>query len=331
MFKIVFSVFIVLSTIILKAQNNNVVEFYTIDYNRQMLCKIDTKGNMKDIATIHLQRGQTSKYIGMDYSKQSGKLYITNGKYLYEITPKNGNSTLISTFYTTDGVQPLLSTFISISDDEKTYIFNEQSAGDQGKLYRLHDFATGELTQLGSLLSGMASILGIEFDDNGTLWTIDECCEGAINYFNLQTGIIQGSIRLNKNIKFPTDLDFQENVMYFLDIKNEFKSNESSLCKVDLVTGEVEILHTYNTILTGLSEYHEKDTCDNTVFKYKSFLEKDKINFEGDAVEYDGIVRLTKQNNFQNGVVWYKDYLPLQGSFKTEFTFRVRWGWRARP
>lgn len=314
---------LIFSILTLSAQNN-VVEFYTIDYNTQMLCKIDTKGGYKEIGSIGVS---AYKYLGLDFNKKDGNLYVTISKSLYKVDVKTGNLNFVTEFFKTDGGMGLLSTFLSFNDEGEAFIFNEQSAGDEGKLYRLDNYQTGELIHLGNSTSGMASILGIEFDNTGKLWALDECCKNGLNFFNLKNGKIGGSIMINSRLRFPTDLDFQNNNMYFLDIKSEFTSNQTDLCKVDLVTGNVEVLHTFNTILTCLSEYHAiEDTCDNTVFKYKNFLEKEKINFEGDAVEYDGIIRLTKPTNFQNGVVWYKDYLPLQSSFKTEFTFRISEG-----
>ena len=219
---------LIFSILTLSAQNN-VVEFYTIDYNKQMLCKIDTKGDMKNIVRI---KSNLVKYFGMDYNKKDGKLYIILGNSFYEVNVKTGELIFKCYTYFTDGTSNGGSRALSIDDNGNTYIYKEVSAGGVGKLYRLDDYSKGEMIHLSNSGSGIVSCLGLEFDNSGKLWNADECCFGALNYFNIDNGVRAGSVPLKYRFGFPTDLDFQNNEMYLLDIKNETNSNKTDLCKV---------------------------------------------------------------------------------------------------
>lgn len=299
------------------------LEFYTVRYSDQMLCKINTKGTIAEIGKISIP---VYKYFGLDFNKTDGNCYIANNSVIYKLDIETGKVDSITKLTKKDYFPNGIAYFVSINSKGEFYIFIESSAVLEGKLYKLDDINSGLLSPLSTNTSGMASILGIEFDDEDNLWNVDECCSNAINKFNLSNGLIDSRKKLTKRLSFPTDLDYVNGEMYFFDIKSEFNSNTTDLYKVDLETGQLTLVTTFNYILAGLTSYKPKpviDTCEYSAFKYEDFSNKSELNLQGNAVEYDGIIRLTKEDYFQKGLVSYKDKVPVNVNFKTKFTFRI--------
>lgn len=300
------------------------LEFYTVRYSDQKLCKIDLKGNIEEIAPISVPVG---KYFGFDYNKISGKAYAVLGYNFYEVDLINGDFNLISKLYKTDNVSFEGSSKLSFDSKGDLYIYNEKIASGQGKLYRLDNLEKGELIHLGMNTSGMASILGIEFDDEDNLWNVDECCSNAINRFNLNNGTIDKQVKLSKNVGFPTDLDYVNGEMYFFDIKSEFNSKTTELYKVNLETGQLTLISTYNDILSGLTsvsgQISPPKTCDFELFDYSDLESKYNLEANGDQLIYKDFIRMTDDFQYQKSFLNYKDYINITNDFQTSFTFRV--------
>lgn len=301
------------------------LEFYAINYDNQTMCKVNTNGDIETIGNINVKVG---KYFGFDYNKTNGKFYAQLGMSLYEVDVNSGEFKNELELFKTDGVSTAGSSKISINNQGEFYIFNEKIAGGQGKLYKLDDLNSGELIHLSDSNVGIASILGIEFDDEGNLWTVDECCNNGINKFNLENGKIESHVKLSTRVDFPTDLDFINNTMYFLDIRSEFNSNKTDLYKVDLKTGELTLITTYNAIIAGLSSGEPSEvippkTCDYELFDYSSLESEYNLESKGDLVVYQDFIRMTGEEQYQKSFLNYADYINLTNDFKTSFTFRV--------
>ena len=72
------------------------LEFYTVRYSDQMLCKINTNGDFIEIGKITTPVG---KYFGFDYNKVDGKSYAILGYNLYEVDITSGEFIFISKLY----------------------------------------------------------------------------------------------------------------------------------------------------------------------------------------------------------------------------------------
>lgn len=303
------------------------VEFYTIRPSDKMLCKISTKGKLTEILKISSDFPNLHSYLSIDYNSIDGNYYIVNNSILFKLNTETGQIDSLVKLSLKDSFSNGIVYFVSINSKGEFYIFIESNAGLEGKLFKLDDNNTGILTPLSNSTSGMASILGIEFDDEDNLWNVDECCSNAINRFNLNNGTIDKQVKLSKNVGFPTDLDYVNGEMYFFDIKSEFNSKTTELYKVNLETGQLTLISTYNDILSGLTsvsgQISPPKTCDFELFDYSDLESKYNLEANGDQLIYKDFIRMTDDFQYQKSFLNYKDYINITNDFQTSFTFRI--------
>lgn len=68
------------------------------------------------------------------------------------------------------------------------------------------------------------------------------------------------------------------------------------------------------------------DPCENSSFNFKNFKSINGLNLLNDAVRYDSVIRLTKADYFQKGIVWSKVPFDISKGFKSDFTFELSEG-----
>lgn len=320
-------IFIVLILFIFKSTNliAKTHEFYTFRFD-EVLCKISTKGDLVEIGKVD---DEIIGYFGFEYIDFIGECFKTHGNKLYKVNIQTGELTEICTLKSMDGT-PILNTFLSFNKNDEIYILDGNDYTQQGKLYKLENLESGNLIELNDSRIGVKTTLGMEFDDSGNLWSLDKCCNHALNKIDTKTGEIVKTIKLSDEIFNPTDLDFVDGEMYFLDLDYRNK-NYTYLKKVNLNNGIIDTIYRFDGFFSGLSSYFplpkaENKNCENVIFNYENFSDLNSLNLVQDAVEYDGILRLTKSENFKSGAIWYNNYVPVNSSFQVSYSFRFNEG-----
>lgn len=69
-----------------------------------------------------------------------------------------------------------------------------------------------------------------------------------------------------------------------------------------------------------------QNPCENSSFNFKNFKSIIGLNLLNDAVRYDSVIRLTKADYFQKGIVWSKVPFDISKGFKSDFTFELSEG-----
>lgn len=64
------------------------------------------------------------------------------------------------------------------------------------------------------------------------------------------------------------------------------------------------------------------DDCDPSAFEFLSFTERNRLFFEGKANLSSNFLRLTNNELYKAGSVWYHETVPVLDGFTTEFEFR---------
>lgn len=300
------------------------VSFYTVRQNDRMLCKVNLNGEIEELNQINVGVG---KYIGFDFNPKNKKFYAVIGLLLYEVNIENGHFELICKFFTKDNFVGGIAGFLSFNSEGEMFVFLERSAIPDGKLYKLTNIDTGELTPVGNKTSGLPSIVGLEFDDEDNLWSADECCKRSINKFDLNTGEISHSIRMSNPTSFPTDLDYNNGQMYFINIFNEVSSERSEIHTVDLETGQNRVVASFNTLISGLvsttSIPYTPKSCNYSLFDYSNLEVKTNLVTQGDLLVYKDFIRMTDNYQYQKSFINYKDFINITKDFQTSFNFRI--------
>jgi hypothetical protein len=75
-------------------------------------------------------------------------------------------------------------------------------------------------------------------------------------------------------------------------------------------------------------KFGEKDTssCDESYFEYPDFSEYDKLNFVGNAFQYEDFIRLNSSGINKTGAMWRAYKVPVKKGFTTKFNFSMSEG-----
>ncbi len=72
--------------------------------------------------------------------------------------------------------------------------------------------------------------------------------------------------------------------------------------------------------------YITSSDCDPSAFEFPEFIDNTKLRFNGKAKLYHGAARLTTNEFYQIGSMWYLETVPVLDGFSTEFSFRFSQG-----
>jgi hypothetical protein len=155
------------------------------------------------------------------------------------------------------------------------YVHFEVTSTPQGKLYSLDNLYLANATPFPNN-TGIASMFGIEFDNQGKLWTLDECCVAKLHQLNLSTGqAIPNSFPNHNAGGSPGDLDFSNGTLYGL----AFSTNTTKFFKINTSTGITNPMFTLNGIYMGLAGgYINSNIVNDTVTTYISVTDTLIIN-----------------------------------------------------
>lgn len=228
------------------AQCNSNFGFFTIETSTKNLCFVDTIGSITTIGPTNIPNS-TLNYHSMDFDK-NGNLWFLYSDTLYLINRDNGKAqpTQIINGINETGGQIL---GLSFNNSNIPYIHFEVSNTPPGTLYYLDNLYNANATPLPSS-TGIASILGIEFDDQDNLWALDECCINKVHQLDLSTGqAISNSFPSFNLSESPADLDYNNGVLYGL----AFGTNTTTFFRTSTSSGTISNLFTLNGIFMGIA------------------------------------------------------------------------------
>ncbi|MDX2189863.1 MAG: S8 family serine peptidase [Bacteroidota bacterium] len=218
--------------------------FYSVKYSSNELVYINLNGQVNVIGNLSIP--VSAKYRGMDMDS-NGNLYLLIGNVLIKI-----NKTDASVLETRTISGSISGPAITFSNQGELYVNNEAVAGPEGQLFK-YNFNTQNFAPVSANTTGMASILAIEFDKNGTLWALDECCLNKLGTINSVTGIYSTSFSNASNSSFPTELDYFQNTLFGININDETVSNTTRLFKCNTSNGLTQTLFTLSGLYVGLA------------------------------------------------------------------------------
>ncbi|MBY0425738.1 MAG: T9SS type A sorting domain-containing protein, partial [Cytophagales bacterium] len=141
----------------------------------------------------------------------------------------------------------------SFSPNGSIYILSAE-----GKLRKNLNISSGLTTFVGTNLNGITSNLSLEFDDSGTLWTMDQCCSGKLHKLSTITGVDIYDSPQSVNQVFPSELDFSNGKLYGISIFDESTSTVTTFYTVNTSTGSTSNLFTLPGIYFGLAGHVRK-------------------------------------------------------------------------
>lgn len=254
------------------AQTETRFGFYTIRTSTKDLCFVDTLGKMMIIGPTGLP-STTLDYHSMDFDK-NGNLWFLYGDKLYLINRESGKAQ--ATKYVT-GLDQTGGAYLGLSFNSKNrpFIHYEVSSIPPGTVYSIDNLINCNATPLPNS-TGVASILGIEFDDNDNLWALDECCVRKLHQIDTITGKAKpNSFSLHNLGSAPADLDFNNNTLYGL----AFGATTTKFFRVNRNTGVTKEIFVKDGIYMGIAgEQLGSRTIYDTITTYISVTDTLKIN-----------------------------------------------------
>lgn len=251
--------FLMFSFMAVSAQSEKRFGFYTIKTSTKDLYFVDTLGNLMMIGPTYLP-ATTLNYHSMDFDK-SGNLWFLYGDKLYLINKENGKAQptkYVSGLDETGGAYLGL----SFNSKNKPFIHYEVSSIPPGTIYITDNLINCNAVPLPNS-TGVASILGIEFDDNDNLWAFDECCVRKLHQIDTITGKAKPNSFSPHNLNSaPADLDFSNNILYGLS----FGSTTTKFFRANRNTGVTREIFSLNGIFMGIAgEFVNSRTINDTI------------------------------------------------------------------
>lgn len=232
------------------------IKFYTINKQSNELVLVSKSNEYEVLGKLDFLDGSS---ISMDINPKNNLIYLLKGNgEIYTIDPKTIETNFISTL--SNPIIDIKGSWrgITFNINGEMFTFNEESGSEQGRLYKVLDVQTGIFDYKTAYKSGSPSILGIEFDNDNRLWTIEQCCNHRLGVFNGFTGQLLNIHNKAVSINYPEDLAFFENedILIGIDIKNEYTADKTDFFYADRKTGETEIFATLEGNYTGMAEYN---------------------------------------------------------------------------
>ena len=247
--------------------------FYSIDIHLDKLIFIDTFGSISEIG--NLNRNVTWKACGLTYNNE--KLYLSMYDSLFTVNTLNGG--LLPLFKISDSITSQgLSGPITFNTNEELFLFKEESAYTQGKLYTVN-LNNGRAKLRSNNTSGDPSILTIAFDDT-TLYGVSELNDKLLT-FNSSTGIVKYYYPNTLNMSFTNAITMVNEKIWGINIFNESTSDSTRFSVINKATGTSIRKFTFKKTLSGLAFgkrnypcelYSSKDTIFQTICQGQSFL-----------------------------------------------------------
>ena len=148
----------------------NVVEasqkLFALDADTDQLIEINlVDGSLSVVGSlgVDISIGAT-----MDYNPEDGFLYFSQAENFYRLNPVSGEASLVGVFSSTD------SSIMAFGPNNKLYVHFEASAWDQGVAYEYDGISLNVSRSLGYPDTSLRSILGIDFDEEGNFWAVDQ-------------------------------------------------------------------------------------------------------------------------------------------------------------
>lgn len=235
--------------------------FYTINQTTKDLYFVDTLGSFTKIGNTNLKT--IEKYRGMDFDANNNLYLLGDLDSLYKISPSSGKAIFISKL-NQPGITNLRGPAISFAPNGELFVFDEMAGPPEGTLRKIVNIGTGLTTTLGISTSGLASVLAVEFDNSGTLWALDQCCENKLHIINTISGISTLSSSQTLSINFASELDFSNGKLYGISIENETNSNTTTFYSINKNTGASTTLFTTTGIYVGLAGRNKPIFTDTT-------------------------------------------------------------------
>lgn len=235
--------------------------FYTINQSTKDLYFVDTLGTFTKIGNTNLKT--IGKYRGMDFDANNNLYLLGDLDSLYKISASSGKATFVSKL-NQPGLTDPRGPAISFAPNGQLYILDELAAFPEGTLRKVVNLATGLTTTVGTSTTGFPSVLAIDFDNLGTLWATDECCDLKLHKLNTVSGISTFSASQTLNNSFPSELDHSNGKLYGISIENETSSNATTFYSINKNTGAATTLFTTTGIYVGLAGRNKPIYTDTT-------------------------------------------------------------------
>ncbi len=243
------------------SQCSSTFGFYTIKFTTSELCFIDTIGNVTIIGSTGIPLIGTTSYDGIEFDKNSNLWWLHNDT-LYSVNINNGQARAVKIFTPNQVGGP----GFSFNPSNELYVLHEVSSVPPGSLEKITDFISGTWTNIGGS-TGVASILGIEFDDAGNLWAMDECCVNKLHQIDLITGQAIPNSFPTHGQDDPLDLDFSLGQLWGLSLPLGSSASPTTIFKINTTDGTTQSLFTLTDSYLGLAGgYLNPSTVYDTVY-----------------------------------------------------------------
>jgi len=264
------------------------IKFYTVNKQSNELVLVSNSNDYEVLGELDFLDGSS---IAMDVHPKNNLIYILKGNgEIYTVNPKNLESNFISKLNNPNIEIKGSWRGITFNFNGDMFTFNEESGSAQGRLYKVLDVNSGMFDYKTAYKSGSPSILGIEFDNDNRLWTIEQCCNHRLNVFNGFTGQLLNIHNKAVSINYPEDLAYFENedILIGIDIKNEYTADITDFFFADRKTGETEIFVTLEGNYSGVAEFNSFLSIEKEEIAYNVSIfpnpTSDKVSIKSDKL-----------------------------------------------